>query len=134
MTRLKTLKTRELANKLRRNSWVINRSTESDRGKISDCDIIAVKNGRVVFLNVVVVETGFRRKDVSSSSSDLSKCVTNGSQLSGGVSGSGGANVSAYNAICKAQGDETVEWGFVDKNITVITPSTSMDKLYEALL
>ena len=133
MTRLKTLKTRELAKKLKSNRWVVNRSTDSDRGKISDCDIMAVKDGNLMFINVVVVETGFRKKDVSDSSYDLTNCVTNATASSLGMMNSDKLYSTGYHAVCKVQGDQTVEWSLVGRENTTIIPSTNMKSLSEVL-
>mgnify|MGYP000621436669 CR=1 FL=1 len=133
MTRLKTLKTRELAKKLKSKRWVVNRSTDSDRGKLSDCDIMAVKNGKLMFLNVVVVETGFRRKDVSDSSYDLTNCVTNATESSLGMMNSDSLYSTGYHAACKVQGDETVSWALVGRENTTIIPSTNMKNLSKVI-
>lgn len=115
---------RKLRDRMTRSSWAVTRAAGSGTWSGDSADIVAVRNGKVLILEVKSVHKDFDRVDVVSDDSQLVS-------IDNKASGSDGDTVRTGYAVYVKN---LQRWYFVPCGRTTITPDDLTTKLYEVTI
>lgn len=116
----------ELVERLWSQGWSAFRTNASGPGALANCDVVAIKDGRVYILNVVVMENATSKKTVFDENQELKKirrrAKTNTLDQTDGM--------NFGHAIHKVYEDS---WDFVDHFTDRISNSQDLQSLHEEM-